>query len=116
MDKRILELALETLEKRKAAIDTEIQLIQTRLKGGAGSITVAPAAGKRKARNAALRKAQSERMKKIWAAKRAAKKAVLPRPKKGPKSVAARKAQSERMKAYWAKKKAAKAGRPKSGK
>ena len=35
MDKRILELALQTLEKRKAAIDTEIQLMQTRLKGGA---------------------------------------------------------------------------------
>jgi hypothetical protein len=113
MDKRILELALETLEKRKAAIDAEIQLIQTQLKGGTKHKTVAPAAGKRKARTAAQRKAQSERMKQIWAAKRAAKKAVLPKPKTGPKSAAARKAQSERMKAYWAKRKAAKSKRGK---
>ena len=109
MDKRILELALETLEKRKAAIDAEIQSIQTQLKGGARSKIVAPAAGERKVRTAAQRKAQSERMKKIWAEKRAAKKAVLLKPKKGPKSAAARKAQSARMKAYWARKKAGKA-------
>ena len=108
MDNRILELALETLEKRKAAIDAEIQLIQTQLRGPAKTRIVAPAAGKRKTRTAAQRKAQSEIMKRIWAEKRAAKKAVLPKPKKGPKSAAARKAQSERMKAYWAKKKAGK--------
>jgi hypothetical protein len=34
MDKRILELALETLEKRKAAIDAEIQSATTRIAGG----------------------------------------------------------------------------------
>lgn len=102
MDKRILELALEALHKRMAAVDAEIQSIQTQLRGGARHRTVAPAAGKRKARTAAQRKAQSEKMKKIWAEKRAAKKVIPAKPKKGP-SAAARKAQSERMKAYWAK-------------
>jgi hypothetical protein len=110
MDKRILELALETLEKRKAAIDVEIQLIQTRMKGRARHKSIAPAVGKRKARTAGQRKAQSKVMKQIWAEKQAeaAKTATMQKPKRGPKNAAARKAQSERMKAYWAKKKAAK--------
>jgi hypothetical protein len=117
MDKRILELALEALHKRMTAIDAEIKSIKTQLEGGTKPKSVAPAAGKRKARTAAQRKAQSEIMKKIWAAKRAktvqaAKKATPPKPKKGP-SAAARKAQSERMKAYWAKKRAAKSMRGK---
>jgi hypothetical protein len=102
MDKRILELALEALHGQMAAIDAEIQSIQTELKGGTEPKTVAPAVGKRKARTAAQRKAQSEIMKKIWAEKRAAKKVIPLKAKKGP-SAAARKAQSERMKAYWAK-------------
>jgi hypothetical protein len=117
MDKRILELALEALHERMAAVDAEIQSIQTQLRVGIKSKTPAPAAGKRKARTAAQRKAQSEKMKRIWAEKRAvvaraqaAKMVTPPKPKKGP-SAAARKAQSERMKAYWAKKKAAKSKR-----
>jgi hypothetical protein len=118
MDKRILELALEALHKRMAAVNAEIQSLKTQLKGGVRPKTVAPAAGKRKARTAAQRKAQSEIMKRIWAEKRAkgiqaAKKAVPPKPKKGPKSAATRKAQSERMKAYWAKRKASKSKRGK---
>jgi hypothetical protein len=99
MDKRILELAVEALHGRMAAIDAEIQSIQTQLRGGARPKTVAPATGKRKARTAAQRKAQSETMKKIWAEKRAVKKAIPSKPKKGP-SAAARKAISERMRVY----------------
>lgn len=117
MDKRILELALEALHKRMAAVDAEIQSIQTQLEGGTKTKSVAPAAGKRKTKTAAQRKAQSKTMKKIWAEKRAkrvqaAKKATPSKPKKGP-SAAARKAQSERMKAYWAKTRAAKSKRRK---
>lgn len=112
MDKRILELALEALHNRMAAVDAEIQSIKTQLDGRAKPKTVAPAAGKRKARTAAQRKAQSEKMKKIWAEKRAkriqaAKTVTPPKPNKGP-SAAARKAQSERMKAYWAARRAKK--------
>lgn len=120
MDRRILELALEALHERMAAIDAEIQSIQTQLRGGASPRTVAPAAGKRRTRTAAQRKAQSEKMKKIWAAKKgkpakaqAAKKPTPAKQKRGPQSAAARKAVSERMKAYWAKRKAAKSKRGK---
>ena len=118
MDNRILELALEALHQRMAAVDAEIQSIKAELHSGTGPKTVAPAAGKRKARTAAQRKAQSQRMKAIWAEKRAkaakvqvAKKATPPKPKGS--NAAARKAQSERMKAYWAKRKAAKSKRGK---
>ncbi len=76
MDKRLIELALEALELRKASIDAEIAAIREELAGGA---------------KASLAKAA---------------KTVAPAKKRGPRSRAARKAQSDRMKAYWAKKKA----------
>jgi hypothetical protein len=76
MDKKILELALEALELRKASIDSEI---------------------------AAIRAEMSSRTKPAAAAPRTK---TAPTKKRGPKSKAAKKAQSERMKAYWAKKRA----------
>jgi hypothetical protein len=125
MDTRILELALETLENRKSAIDAEIAEIRAQLKQG-DSIkpsAVAPAAPKMRRKSAAERKAHSLRMKEIWKRRKAEaatrmKPAATARPKMGPQSAAARKAQSERMKAIWAKRKAqaAKPKKPKSAK
>ncbi len=76
MDKRLIELALEALEQRKAAIDAEITAIRAELTGR-GRIASIPSI-----------------------------KPAAPPKKRGPRSKAARKAQSERMKAYWAKKRA----------
>lgn len=70
MDKRILELALETLQKKKAEIDTEIIAIEREL-GGSRSIKSAKKQVRKKPRfSAAERKRRSERMKANWAAKR----------------------------------------------
>jgi hypothetical protein len=98
MDHRIIELALEALKSRKAAIDEEIEDLQAELRS-----LVKPSA----------RKSQSERMKAYWARKRAesAKLSAAQAPKtvvrrRRPRSAAQKKAQSERMKAYWAKRRA----------
>ncbi len=84
MSDRLIELALETLELRKAAIQAEIEQLRAQLKSQG---TARPASG----------------------ATRAPKKAV--RAQRGPRSASARKAQSERMKEFWAKKKAEAAGK-----
>jgi hypothetical protein len=76
MDKKILELALEALELRKASIDAEITTLRSQIAGRSRTVAAAPPA----------RAGRSK--------------------KRGPKSRAAKKAQSERMKAYWAKKRA----------
>jgi len=92
---------MESLERRKAAIDAEIAELRAQIKGGALS------AGGRM--TAAQKAAQSKRMKAIWKQRKA--KAAKPAKKapaaKKPMSAAARKAVSERMKAIWAKRKAA---------
>ncbi len=110
MEKRILELALETLEEQRATIDTEIATIRARISGtgrtGAG-LALAPAAARGRTMSDAQRKAVSQRMTAYWAARRA----QTATPKSRRKSAAAKKA-SERMKAYWAKKKAAAAQGP----
>jgi len=97
MDKRILELALEALEARKAKIVVEIGELQAELKRSHGS------EGKKQS--------PSERMKAYWARKRAeSEKSVgvaASGHSRGPQSAEARKAVSERMKAYWEKRKAA---------
>jgi hypothetical protein len=119
MDKRILELALETLEKNRAQLQAEIDAIRSGLKGAFKPEAVAAQRG---AKSAAERRAQSLRMKAYWAAKRSPATKVQPageassaKPKMGPQSAAAKKAQSLRMKAFWKKKKAeaAKAGKRK---
>ncbi len=115
MDKRILELAVEALEGQKTRLEAEIEEIRIQLRGGSErSLTTAPAAGRRRRRTAAERKAQSARMRAYWAAKKgrgARSKPAAGRAKYGPKTAAARKAQSERMKAYWAKRRKEKQGK-----
>jgi hypothetical protein len=66
MTDRLIELAIETLESRKAAIDAEIAQLRSQLKAPTGKRGSA-----RGPRTAASRKAQSERMKDYWAKKRA---------------------------------------------
>jgi hypothetical protein len=78
MDKRLIELALEALEVRKASLDSEIASLRAQLAGRAktsGSPAKAAAPGKKRGpQSKAARKAQSERMKAFWAKRRAAKK------------------------------------------
>ncbi len=112
MDNRLLELAMEALQARRAEIQLEIEALQLMMKGKDVSGKQAPAAAKGFRRTAAQRKAHSERMKQIWRLRRAAAgqtkaRASAPaKAKTGPQTAAARKAQSERMKAYWSKRKA----------
>ena len=77
-NKRILELALEALERRRIQAEAEVAALRAAMRGSA------KAAPKKKARPAAKppekrrvktpkqRKAQSKRMKKYWAEKNAA--------------------------------------------
>jgi uncharacterized protein (UPF0335 family) len=119
MDKRILELAVEALQERKAKVEAEIESIQAELEGRIRKPKIAvPRVVKRRRRTAAQRKAQSRRMKAYWAARKSrattkpARKPTSAKPRRGPRSAAARKAQSERMKAYWAMKRREKQGKP----
>jgi len=75
--KRILELALEVLEERKAQVEAEVEALRAELRGS-GRATLTRKAGptaslpvKRRARTPAERKAQSRRMKAYWAARKA---------------------------------------------
>ena len=115
---RILELAIETLEKQKAVIDADIESIRAELKE-AGSGTArkekpfAASTRRRRSRKPAEHKSQSQRMKNYWAAKKlqAAKPSLpaktSPASVKGkPMSAARKKALSLKMKAVWAKKRA----------
>jgi len=108
MNNRIIELAIEALEKRKAAVEMEIAGLRSLLR-------------KRPGRAAATAKAASWRsrsnwMKAYWARIRA-KKLTVPQAAKasgvvrkpGPQSAAARRAVSKRMKVYWAKLKSGRA-------
>lgn len=77
MDKnRILELAIESLERQKADLDEEIKKIKIQMKGpaaGSARKTKAPAKPKKKkSMTPAQRKARSEQMKKYWAEKKKA--------------------------------------------
>jgi hypothetical protein len=81
--KYIMQLAVEELQRQKSKIEAEIEMIRAEL-GQSGSSrsavksqAIAPAAknaGRRRKRTAAERKAQSEKMRKIWAARRTASK------------------------------------------
>jgi hypothetical protein len=108
MNQRILEIALEELQRRKAEIDADIELIRQELGSEpVGSATEFTAVDKRRrGRSSAQRKAQSERMRKYWAARRTGSSAKVktrnPKPRKS-----SSKAISEAMRAYWAKRKAA---------
>ena len=120
---RILELAVETLEKQKAGIDAEIETVRAELKeiGSGTARKVKPAAAntrRKRLRTRAERKAHSEGMKAYWAAKRAkaakpsaAKKSSLTSAKRRAKSAAEKKALSLKMKQVWRKRKAEAAGK-----
>ena len=115
--KKILEFALETLEKQKAGIDAEIEAIRAELNSAgpkpSGKVRpIAKAISKRRLKTQAERKALSRKMKEIWAAKRlqgakpsiAAK--VLARARRRPKTKAEKKRLSLKMKRVWSRKKA----------
>lgn len=105
MENRIIELALETLAARRAAIENEIAELKSALEGRGAPEVVQAKRG---------RKSHSAAMKAYWARRKAAA-AASPVPpknqvsKRRPFSEAARKAVSKRMKAYWAKQRADKA-------
>ena len=117
---RILELALEGLQKQKADIEQEIEMVRAELRGRAPAVPsrFVPAArsGKRRSRTPAERKAQAERMRKYWAAKRAKVAKVATAPKTSPaagakkrraKTAAEKRALSLKMKEIWKKRRAA---------
>jgi hypothetical protein len=123
MDRRILELAVEALENRRAVIDAEIEMVQAELGGGTTPIETAamPSPKGRRTRTPAERERHSEVMRRVWAARKAeagkaeaakpsrAKKTAPGKRKYGPQSAEAKAAISRRMKAYWKKRTAAEA-------
>lgn len=112
--KRVLELALETLAARRAEVEAVIAEVVELQRGTRRVIAKKPelptlVVVKRKSRTQAERKAQSERMKAYWAAKRAlAGKKEKPSPAGGKRKLKSAKSRavSEGMRAYWAKRKA----------
>ena len=117
----MLELAVEALQSRKAGIDAEIEVIRAELGGKAfigGGKTKAVAAKRERSRTPAERRAQSRRMKKYWAAKKAAtvKSSIAAKtPTAGAKvrtrTDAEKKALSLKMKEVWKNRKAATANK-----
>jgi hypothetical protein len=75
MADRLVELALEALEARKAVIEAEIRKLRSGLPRGRGRVTgggkTAISKARRRGRSAAARKAQSQKMKEYWARRRA---------------------------------------------
>jgi hypothetical protein len=75
--KRILELALEALEKQKTQVEAEVEALRAEMRGSGRATLkrktgpIASPPGKRRAKTPAERKAQSKRMKAYWAAKKA---------------------------------------------
>jgi hypothetical protein len=99
MKSEIYQLALETLNARKAEIEKQIAEIQIELKGTHSKSALQS------------EQSQSERMKAYWAAKRAdnLKSDRVPIDAKAgrrKKTAAEKKAMSEKMRAVWAKKRA----------
>lgn len=71
---RILELAIETLERQKKEVQAEIDKIRSELKGSgtqsAQKKKVPAKTGKKRSMSTAQRKLRSEKMKQYWAAKK----------------------------------------------
>jgi hypothetical protein len=112
--KRLLELAIKALEVRQAAINTEIEAIRAELKGVGAPRIKGPDSAAVEGRgrgNLAARRAQSERMRKIWAARKAAAVKKATRPKAKPGKAAVNAAISAAMKAAWVRRKAKAAGK-----
>jgi hypothetical protein len=116
---RILELAIETLERQKSEIDAEIESLRSQMGGfkktsPSKRVTSAVKVTKKGVKSAAERKAHSQKMKKVWAARKAKKaKAAKAKPVKAKagakvrlKTEAEKKALSLKMKEVWKKRKA----------
>ena len=74
MNQRILELALEELERQRAAIVSEIESIRAELRGVPGSTKKEPVnrpGVKSRSRTPEQKQAQSLKMKEIWAKRKA---------------------------------------------
>jgi hypothetical protein len=73
-DARLLELAISGLEAQRVRIDEEVAQLQARARVVAKGATIETATAKprkrRRKMTAAEKKAHSERMKKIWAARK----------------------------------------------
>ena len=110
MDKnRILELAIESLERQKTKIDTEIKNLRSEIKGLKTTpikIRTSAKPAKKHGKSAAERKALSEKMKKVWAAKKSKKAKTKSGTKVRHKTAAEKKALSLKMKEVWKKRKA----------
>lgn len=112
-DKRILELALEALQRRKTAVESAIQEVNESLGGIRTGVVERPdtplVAVRRRTRTAAERKRQSEKMKLYWAAKRTTKVSTPAETsaKRKTMTAAAKRAISRKLKAAWARRKAA---------
>jgi len=113
--RRLLELALQELEHRKAGIDEEIVALQNELKGEGATVrhtTSTPSVGIRRTRTATEREAQAQRMREYWAKKRAktaktnAKAPSTASTKTRTMTDAQKKAISLRMKEAWKKRRA----------
>jgi predicted nucleic acid-binding Zn-ribbon protein len=74
-DRRLLELAISGLEAQRDRIEEELAQLRRRAGGGSKSVTSAKKGRRRgRKRTAAEKKAHSERMKAIWAARKRGKK------------------------------------------
>jgi len=114
---RVLELALESLNRKRAGIDEEIETLQNELEGTGTAIRemTSPVTRRGRKRTAAERKAQAQRMRKYWAEKRAlaakpaaaVKKPFPASAKVRTMTAAHKKALSLKMKQVWRKRRAA---------
>jgi hypothetical protein len=124
---RVLELALQELNRQKAGLNEEIEALRNELEGTEVAIRQTPSftpVGKQRGRmrTAAERKQHSEKMKQYWAAKKgqvakpaaAAKKIPTASAKVRTKTAAQKKALSLAMKKAWARRKKAAAGKAKA--
>ena len=121
--KKLLELALETLEKERSASDAAIAEVQE-LQDGKKRVfyskrgMLIPVVVKRRSKTMAERKALSRKMKQFWAAKKlqaklaAAARTAPAKAKRRPKSAAGKKALSLKIKQVWVRKKAEAAKKP----
>jgi hypothetical protein len=108
MDRRILELAIAELERQKTEVEEKIEAIRAEFKTtGVAQTPRAFAVQTGRSRTAAQRKAQSEKMRNVWEARRQKTANKLDHP--DPKAKKNSQAISAAMKAHWAKRKTAKA-------
>ncbi len=113
-NKKVLELALESLERQRLQIEADIEALRAGLRGRSKvdkAESTPPARRRRRGRSAAQRRALSLRMKAYWAERRAQSKEVkrlgAGSRKRRPKTAAEKKALSIKMKEAWARRKAA---------